>query len=263
VRAEERTKIELDLGRTATRVVAVGPRLFGRYLRDLSPYEVPAPIRLDPGFDCPDAPPRTPPPGEPWSILMLGRLEDDYRKGLDIAARAVGHAAGQRPRGNPPIELVVRGALPSTSDQLHKQLREWSQLQSIVVRPYTSDAETLDADLRRASLLLMPSRSEGFGLVGLEAIVAGTPALISAESGLGKLLAEVLEPEQTSRFVVAMSSDDTDTVDDWSRAVEGVLRDREAAFRRAAEVRSLLGKQKTWAAAVTGLLAELRPDEAR
>lgn len=262
-RAQERTKIELDLGRTATRVVAVGPRLFGRYLRDLSPYEVPAPIRLDPGFDSPAAPLRTPPPGEPWSILLLGRLEDDYLKGVDIAARAVGHAAGQRPRGSPPLELVVRGALPNSSDQLQKQLREWSQLQRIVVRPYTSDAETLDADLRRASLLLMPSRSEGFGLVGLEAIVAGTPALISAESGLGKLLAEALEPEQTSRFVVAMSSDDARTVDDWSRAVEGVLRDREAAFRRAAEVCRLLGKQKTWAAAVTGLLAELQPDEVR
>jgi glycosyltransferase involved in cell wall biosynthesis len=257
VRAEERTQAELDLGRTAACVVAVGPRLFGRYVRDLSAYKMHAPIRLDPGFDSSDVASRTPPPGEPWSIMLLGRLEDSHLKGLDIAARAIGSTASRRAAESPALELLVRGAPPNSSDQLQSELRGWSKLSRVVVRPYTSEGEVLDADLRRATLLLMPSRSEGFGLVGLEAIVSGTPALISAESGLGMLLGEVLEPEQANRFVVPISTDDAQIIEDWSRSIEGVLRDREAAFRRAAEVRGLLCRQKTWAAAIAGLMAEL------
>jgi glycosyltransferase involved in cell wall biosynthesis len=257
-RAEERQQVELDLGRSAARVVAVGPRLHNRCLRDFSAYNIPPPLRLDPGFDAPNAEARTPPPGEPWMILLLGRLEDDHLKGLDIAARAVGLAVD---RGTvAPLELVVRGAQPDTSDELRRNLREWSGVPAlhIVVRPYTTDIERLDADLRRASVLVMPSRSEGFGLVGLEAIAAGTPVLVSSESGLGALLREALEPEQATRLVVPMSGDDAQDGEQWGRTVEAMLRDREAAFRRAAEVRTLLGNQKTWAAAAAGLLAELR-----
>jgi glycosyltransferase involved in cell wall biosynthesis len=259
-RAEERTQVELDLGRTAARVIGVGPRLYNRYLRDLSAYDTPAPIRLDPGFDTPDADPRTPPPGEPWSILMLGRLEDYRLKGLDIAAGALGLVADRRSAGSSPLELLVRGAPPGTSASLLDKIREWAGPSlRVVVRPYTSDADTLDADLRRASVLLMPSRSEGFGLVGLEAIVAGTPALISSESGLGQLLQGTLETEQANRFVVLASGDDAQDIETWSRAIEGVLRDRDAAFRRAAEVRTLLGRRKTWAAAMASLMAEMEP----
>lgn len=262
-RAEERTQIELDLGRTAARVIAVGPRLHNRYLRDLSPYDIPTPIRLDPGFDTLDNDPRVPPLGEPWSILMLGRLEDDYLKGLDIATRALGLVSGRRNAGSASLEFLVRGAAPGTSEALRDQLRDLAGPSlGIVVRPFRSDAETLHADLRRASVLLMPSRSEGFGLVGLEAIVAGTPALISSESGLGQLLQGTLETEQANRFVVPATGDDAQDIETWSRAIEGVLRDRDAAFRRAAEVRTLLGRRKTWAAAMASLMAELEPFQA-
>ncbi|HEX8560297.1 MAG TPA: glycosyltransferase [Pyrinomonadaceae bacterium] len=258
-RAEARTQVELELGRTAARVVAVGPRLHQRFLNELSAYAVPAPIRLDPGFDSGGGP-REPPPGAPLKVLMLGRLEDGPIKGLDLAARAVGLAAARRTEAAAPVELVVRGAAPDTSEELRERLREWAGTAAlgVVVRPYTTDSERLDADLRRASLVLMPSRSEGFGLVGLEAITAGTPALVSSESGLAELLREVLDREQAGRFVVQTSGGDHETVERWARAVEAMLRDREAAFRRAAELREHLGRQRTWAAAVAGLLAELK-----
>jgi glycosyltransferase involved in cell wall biosynthesis len=187
-------------------------------------------------------------------------MEDSQLKGLDIAARAIGLAARRRGPAADPIELVVRGAPEGTSRKVRTAVREWAGYPElgVVVRPYTADTEWLDADIRRASLVLMPSRSEGFGLVGLESIVAGTPVLVSDQSGLGVLLREALKPEQASRFVVRMSGDDDRDHDEWGRAVEAVLRDRDAAFRRAAELRSQLSQQKTWASATTGLLAELR-----
>ena len=40
-------------------------------------------------------------------------------------------------------------------------------------------------------LLLMPSRTEGFGLTGLEALSAGVPILVSKNSGFGEALSKV------------------------------------------------------------------------
>lgn len=258
-RAQERTDIELELGREAGRVVAVGPRLYNRYLNYLHPSACPPPIRFDPGFDAENFTSRRPPPGQPLKVLVLGRLEDSPLKGLDLAAKAVGLAASNRSVGTAPLELVVRGAPPGAAAELQKMLRERSENHSlsIVVRPYTMDTERLDADLRMASLVLMPSRSEGFGLVGLEAIVAGTPVLVSSESGLGELLREVLEPEQATQFVVPVTGNDFDDGDRWARDVGAVLRDREASFHQVAELRTLLSQQRTWAASISGLLAEL------
>jgi glycosyltransferase involved in cell wall biosynthesis len=258
-RAEDRTTIELDLGCKAARVVAVGPRLYNRYLRDLSAYEVLPPLRLDPGFDSQIVGPRIPPPGEPWSILVLGRVEDPFLKGIDIAAKAVGLTASRRGPAASALELMVRGARPDTSTELQNQLQDWSgnTSLSIVVRPFTAATEILDADIRRASLILMPSRKEGFGLAGLEAIVAGTPVLVSNESGLGTLLRETLEQEQAKRIVIPITGDPKDDSEAWARAIEGILHDREAAFTRAGEVRALLASQKSWAAAIANLLAKL------
>jgi len=80
--------------------------------------------------------------------------------------------------------------------------------------------------------VLMPSRTEGFGLVGLEAILAGTPVLVSEQSGLGELLREVLTREAAARHIVRVTGDVKVDAEAWSRAAEGILLDREAAFRR-------------------------------
>ena len=164
--AEERTKIEIELGRTATRVTAVGPRLYERYLTELHPYGAPRPLRFDPGFDLQDQELRGPPPGSPWRVLLLGRMEDYYLKGVDLAARAVGLAASRRDNDTPGLELTVRGARAGASGELRKKILEWSGYPklSVVVRPFTTNTNDLEGDVRRASVVLMPSRSEGFGL---------------------------------------------------------------------------------------------------
>jgi glycosyltransferase involved in cell wall biosynthesis len=164
-RAEERTELELSLARTADLVIAVGPRLHSRLQNDLFPYKI-DPLRLDPGFDVEDIgySPRV--PTGLWRILLFGRMEDAYPKGLDLAARAVGLAVERRGVRTDEIEFVVRGAPIGSSADLRQVIRVQSGLPSlnVVVRPYSTQAERLAADLRRASLVLMPSRKEGFGL---------------------------------------------------------------------------------------------------
>lgn len=260
MRAQERTELEENLCRSATRVVAVGPCLYGRFSTHLAAFpDTPKPLRFDPGFDINKSKQRTPPEGDPWQVLLLGRVEDVTLKGLDIAAAAVAKAAEERTYDLPKLELVIRGAKPNEMDQLHAELLNSvgnGQL-NIVVRAFTVFDEMLQADLRRASLVLMPSRAEGFGMVGVEAIIAGTPVLLSAESGLGQLLKEQILPEQASRVVVEMCGDNQQVQDRWAGAIHRMLADREASFRRAAEMRVELAARKTWRNSVESLLAEL------
>ncbi|MCL8300376.1 glycosyltransferase [Pseudomonas mosselii] len=258
MRAEERTRTEVDLARGASQVVTIGPRLHGRYLRDLQAEGLSHPLRLDPGFDSDSPQDRHPPDGRPWAVLTMGRMEDAELKGLDIAARAMGRVAADK-RVSEALELIVRGVPEGSGEATREKVRDWASTPSlsVLVRPYTIEAARLDADLRRSCLVLMPSRTEGFGLVGLEAILAGTPVLVSEKSGLGELLQEALTKEAAVRHVVPVTGDvDIDT-DVWSRAVEAILLDREAAFRRAIELRTNLAKQRTWTVAISALVAEL------
>ncbi|MEH3123053.1 MAG: glycosyltransferase [Sphingomonas phyllosphaerae] len=58
----------------------------------------------------------------------------------------------------------------------------------VVTQPYSASADDLKGDYSRSSLVLMQPRTEGFGLVGLEATCAGVPVLASGESGLAELI---------------------------------------------------------------------------
>ncbi len=256
-RADERTNTEVELGRTANRIITVGPRLHDRFQTDFSPFDIYPLIRLDPGFDHYHDENRDPPPGRPFRVLVFGRIDDWDLKGLDIAATAMGIVTERRGHDLSALELVIRGAPEGTSEEIRQKVQKHAgKSLQVVVREYSPNAQTLEHDILRASLVLMPSRSEGFGLVGLEAIVAGTPILLSDQSGIAALLKEALNAEQVNQFVVRMNGENV--IEDWSRAIEAVLRDRNAAFLNAAMLRKdLLEKEKTWDAAIGKLLREL------
>lgn len=187
-KSEERERLQLELARDADLVVAVGPRLhrdFADLLAGLP--KQPRLHRLDPGLS-----PRTDRGGSPVTqCLLLGRAEDAQLKGLDLAARALAKLAEMRAKAP---RLVIRGTKPGTGDALREQLLETAGRRDLEIRPkaYTADIVRLQEDLRRASVLLMPSRSEGFGLVATEAIAAGVPLLVSEHSGIAELLRERL-----------------------------------------------------------------------
>lgn len=269
-RAEARSELELELGRDAARVVAVGPRLDQWMQRDLPLHGPVPPHRLDPGFEPrtdgpgvgtgssvstgPGPNARTVPAGVP-QILAIGRMEDYSIKGLDLAARALGRALQFTPGER--WELLVRGAPLGQGESLRTAVREWvGRPIEVTVRNYSAEFDRIDRDLRRASLLLMPSRAEGFGLVGMQGIVAGTPVLVSENSGLGMLLRELL-PAHLAELLVLPVDDapDRDVPLLWGGRISGVLLDRKRAFERAAEVREILAAQRTWPLAAAQLLA--------
>jgi glycosyltransferase involved in cell wall biosynthesis/tetratricopeptide (TPR) repeat protein len=258
-RSETRHQIELDLAKGAHRAVAIGPRLYDRYLRELSRFDTARVFNLVPGFDAADDRPRTPPPGAPWKILVAGRAEDAQLKGLDIAARALGLAVRDRSPTAARVELLVRGAPQGESESLRQEVLAWARSPAlgVVVRPYSADRDSMIGDLETSTLVLMPSRQEGFGLVGLEAITAGVPVLVSGNSGLGDQLRAALDAEHAERVVVPVTGDlDVDAAR-WSVAITAALFDRDAAFGRAATLRATLAERDPWARGIADLLRDL------
>ncbi|WP_396445391.1 glycosyltransferase family 4 protein [Actinomadura sp.] len=258
LRAEQRTELERLLCQEAAVVAAVGPRLHERFSRDLAVRPgAPSPIRLDPGFDVPPVRPRPPACGAPAQVLLVGRLEDYEIKGVDLAARAVAHALELRDDRDAEVELLVRGAPPGECGALRDRIRRDAACPAldVTVRPFSVDGDRLAEDLARASLLVMPSRAEAFGLVGLEAAVAGTPVLAAARSGFGLLLRDVLGAA-AAPFVVPVR-DDREDVLRWGHNVAAVLRDPAGAFAMADTARRELARRRTWAMAAGALLDAL------
>jgi hypothetical protein len=92
--------------------------------------------------------------------------------------------------------------------------------------------------------------------VGLEAIAAATPILVSDKSGLGQLLREHLG-DAAKLHVVEVHDDLKRDAEEWERRIEGVLLDREASFSRALKLRDELRPRLTWEAAVAALEAKM------
>lgn len=252
---EVRQQEQIQLSAGAELVVAVGPRLhreIGQLLHTSTPTArilnfTPGirPERRVAGFRIPPA----------IQCLVMGRAEDAELKGLDLAARAMG-LVQERHRVKPEPELIVRGAPAGTADDLRRLLLRTAQRPDLRVaaKHYASSVETLKDDLLKASLVLMPSKVEGFGLVALEAISLSVPVLVSERSGLAELLTSLC-PEMSHLSVVPVTTELEADALEWSRQIEFNLLDREAAYRRAARLREILIPQLDWTAATKELVA--------
>jgi glycosyltransferase involved in cell wall biosynthesis/tetratricopeptide (TPR) repeat protein len=252
--ADQRENTQRELAGKASLVVAVGPRLKREIEANLVGLNVPV-MQLNPGLG------ETRHAGHPLAAiycLLLGRAEDEYLKGLDIAARALGQLSLKPSRFSVEPELIIRGAKQKTGDQLRERLIAISGTNlNVRVKEYTPQLERITEDIQRSSVVLMPSRREGFGLVGLEAISEGIPILVSAKSGLGELLIDKLPGEIISRCVIQVTGELETDAQEWATGIDFVLFDRKAAFARAAGLQSLLGSAISWEQGVSELFSVL------
>ena len=117
-------------------------------------------------------------------LLFVGRIQP--LKGLDVAVGAL--AALRRPD----VRLVVVGGASGTDgaaeveriDKLASELGVADQVRMVEPVPH----HLLSTYYRAADVVLVPSRSESFGLVALEAAACGTPVVAAAVGGLRTLV---------------------------------------------------------------------------
>jgi D-inositol-3-phosphate glycosyltransferase len=113
-------------------------------------------------------------------LLFVGRIQP--LKGADVAVRAL--AALDRPDA---VLLVVGGASGndggSEVERVHRLIDELGVRSQVRFVP-PQQHHILSTYYRAADVVLVPSRSESFGLVALEAAACGTPVIASAVGGL-------------------------------------------------------------------------------
>lgn len=228
--AEQKDQAQAMLSGAADLVVAIGPLLERSIQESLHAWKQTAPVHLMlpwlQSHELCDAP-------KSKACLFIGRAESHYAKGLDLAVRAL-CLLGDRPR------LYVRGVNNTSAERLEQLVRTWSD-GKIEFHPqeYATEPARIDASYRRATVVLMPSRSEGFGLVGLEAIARGIPALVTADSGLGELL-KTHGGELGRSTVVRVTGNDEETITELHRKLAPIWESPGIAFKNAQELLELL-----------------------
>ncbi|CAH1247171.1 MFHAS1 [Branchiostoma lanceolatum] len=186
------------------------------------------------------------------SVLSVGRVRDvEMLKGHDLAAGAIDKVA-QRLGGQYTLRLRVRGIDENDFKESKRILEE--KLKSGRVKPTLlpyGTQEDIRRDMENCHLVLMPSRAEPFGLVGLEAIAAGVPVLISEHSGLAELIEELSDRlgQPKFRHCIVKMKGDTATDGDaekWAERIEDVLKNARSEFAEARAFREKLLASKYW-----------------
>jgi glycosyltransferase involved in cell wall biosynthesis len=137
-------------------------------------------------------------------VLFAGRLIPEKQVTLGVAAiaHATSRIAGLRAEflGDGPERGALEGAIAAHG------------LEGVVSAPGFVEAEVLDAEMRRALCLLLPSRREGYGMVVVEAASRGTPSVVVAgednaateliDEGVNGTIAPSADPEEIAEALV-------------------------------------------------------------
>lgn len=178
-------------------------------------------------------------PGPP-RLLFVGRLQP--LKGPDVAVRTL--AEVRRTVGDATLRIVggasgTTGGTTSPS-RLRALAEQLGVADAVAIEPAV-DQDTLAERYRDADVVLVPSRSETFGLVALEAQACGTPVVaadvpgLEAVVGRGGTLVAGHAPAEHARAVVRYLTDpdlaatagtagvDTARSASWDRTVDRLL----------------------------------------
>ena len=232
----EKHKTELELCEMVDHVVGVGGKLSEALHRYLHAFKDVTVFGFTPGlFEEFRTVKQAPSERQQRSVLVFGRgdVEDFELKGFDIAGKAI--AALQDTR------LVFVGVADGKHEEVVKRLTGCGvPARRIRVRGFVQDQESLKRLFQEVDLVVMPSRTGGFGLTGLGAISAGLPVLVSDYSGFGEALRRV--PFGLS-FVV--TSDDPA---DWARAIkQSLAKDKKIRLKEVKALRDSYSKEYNWA----------------
>ena len=129
-------------------------------------------------------------------VNASGDSEDFHVKGYDIAACAVAKLEDEERSFKLMFVIAPYGEEEKVKERFLKEGISPSQL---IVRS-AKDREQLAEEFCQADLVIMPSRTEAFGLAALEALSANRPVLVSDNSCNGKALREVPYSPKCSEF---------------------------------------------------------------
>ena len=190
-RGDQKHWDELGLCECADLVVAVGPtleKLYFSYLQQCKKQEdifglIPGLFNREFG-DIVQIPKTE---NDDFKVLLCGRgdNEDFELKGYDIAVKAFADPRLKRKS----YHLLFVGAPDGMQDEVRKRLLNHGITEKqLTVRKFVQCRSGIKELLCEVDLAIMPSKSEGFGLVALEALSAGLPVLVASDSGFASAI---------------------------------------------------------------------------
>ena len=244
---EEMHKVEVGLCEIADFVVTVGPKLteaFRTYLRpsrkDQMVFEF-TPGILTEFSEVKQAVDER----KIFQVLVFGHGDNDdfASKGVDIAAEAVALLDD--------THLTFVGAPDGKQEEVKNRLLACGiPARSLTVRSFIESRESLQNLLCEMDLAIMPSRTEEFGLTGLQALSAGLPILVSGNSGFGIALCDV---PFGSLFVI--DSEDSKV---WAKAIKDVWhKDRTKRLKESNLLRISYAEEYSWENQTRLLVSEM------
>src|SRR5271168_650956 len=137
-------------------------------------------------------------------VLFAGRLIPEKQVTLGVGAMALAARRIEGLRGEFLGDGPERGALDAA-------IAEHGLSETVTARGFTT-TEQVDAEMRRALCMLLPSRREGYGLVVVEAAARGTPSVVVAgednaateliTEGINGTIAARADPEAVADAIV-------------------------------------------------------------
>lgn len=162
-------------------------------------------------------------------VLFLGRV--DEKKGLDFLIPAFASLTHERPD----LHLLVAGP---ENDRYGRKVRGWVRDWRIENRVTFAGMLTGDAKqcaLGAASIFVLPSRGENFGVAVVEAMAAGLPVIVSEHVNIAPAIvgadAGVVVPLQVAPLSTAMAA---------------LLDDSDRAFAMGRKARQLVRAEFSW-----------------
>ena len=239
-KGEKKHDVEVELCELADLVIPVGPRLtefFSSYLRgckndnDLFLF---TPGLFEREFGDLEQASRH---NAEFRVLIFGRgSEKDFEvKGYDIAAKVFTDPRLRKKR----YQLIFVGAPEGKQDEVRERLLKFGiAKEQLTVREFIQRRDKIKKLLYEADLAIMPSKSEGFGLVALEALSAGLPILVGSSSGFAKALENV--PNGYSCIVYS------DDPAEWAKAIEAVRVRHGMRLREIKALKSSYAEMYSW-----------------
>ena len=243
---------EVNLCKCADLVVPVGPRLeeaYHSYLQgcknDDDFFEL-IPGLFDREFGSLNQ--RTKSKKDSFTVLLCGRGdEEDFEvKGYNIAVKAF---ADQRLKGKH-YSLLFVGSPEGKQDEVRQRFLKYGITdEQLTVREFVKTRERMKELFCEVDMVIMPSKSEGFGLVALEALSAGLPILVGSNSGFARAIKNI--PLGNSSIV-----GDSGNPARWAEAIEDVCDRHTVVLQESKILKEYYSKEYCWKTQCENLLTD-------
>ncbi|PFX16327.1 D-inositol 3-phosphate glycosyltransferase [Stylophora pistillata] len=169
-----------------------------------------------------------------FKVLLSGRgdPEDFKLKGYDIAVQAFAVRELRKTR----CCLLFVGVRDEEQDEKAKQLLTYGiDKRQLNVRKFVRCRDKMKELLCEVDLVIIPSRTEGFGLIALEALSAGLPILVSGNSGFAQAMKDLKIGES---FIVNSNKPEV-----WATEITNVQEEHREYIQKIKELCKAYGKK--------------------